>query len=118
MEIDSFRVENEEFDSLPLNQDIRFSCSLQQSGDYLMVPLHLFSGLGKNPFVADQRFTQINFGCRRSITFNESFTVDKNFTIDALPKNISLMMPDTSIIFKRIVEYNASDNRISIPYYP
>jgi hypothetical protein len=113
MEIDSFRLENEEFDSLPLNQDIRFSCSLQQSGDYLMIPLHLFSGLGKNPFVSDQRFTQINFGCRRSITFNEMFTVDKNFTIDALPKNISLIMPDTSIVFKRILEYNASDNRIS-----
>jgi len=113
VEIDSFRVENEEFDSLPLNQDIRFSYTLQQSGDYLMIPLHLFSGLGKNPFVADQRYTHINFGCRKSITFNESITIDKSFGIDALPKNISFIMPDTSIVFKRLLEYNESDNRIT-----
>ena len=113
MQIDSFHVENVEFDSLPLNQDIRFSSPLQKSGDYLMIPLHLFSGLGKNPFVANQRYTNINFGCRKSITFNESFTVDKNFVIDALPGNISFIMPDTSIVFKRMLDYNESENRIT-----
>jgi hypothetical protein len=113
MEIDSFHLENEAFDSLPLNQDIRFSCTLQQSGDYLMIPMHLFSGMGKNPFVAGQRYTHINFGCRKSITFNESFSVDKSFAIDAMPKNISFIMPDTSIVFKRMLEYNETDNRIT-----
>lgn len=113
IQIDSFHVENEEYDSLPLNQDIRFSSALQQSGDYFMLPLHLFSGLGKNPFVSDQRSTHINFGCRKSITFNELFTLDKNFVVDALPKNISFIMPDTSIVFKRILEFSEAENRIT-----
>ena len=113
MQIDSFVVSNLEYDSLPLSQDVRFTYPLQSSGEYLLVPMHLFSGLGLNPFVARNRFTHINFGCRRSITFNQSFIHDKSLVMDAIPKNISLMMPDTSIICKRIVESNTAENRIS-----
>jgi hypothetical protein len=75
--------------------------------------MHLFSGLGLNPFVARNRSTHINFGCRKSIIFNQSFIHDKSLMLDAIPKNISLIMPDTSIICKRIVENNPSENRIS-----
>jgi hypothetical protein len=48
-------VENEDADSMPLVQKIKFSVRVNTSGDYKYFPVNLFQGFGNNPFIADDR---------------------------------------------------------------
>ncbi len=101
MSIDSIKINNLDKDSLPLQSEVKFSYTLQNTGDYLFINLNLFGGLEKNPFVATDRFTDIDFGCRRAIYFDETISLPGGYDIDAVPKNINLIMQDTSIGFRR-----------------
>jgi hypothetical protein len=101
--IDSFKIENLEADTLPLKSHALFNYHLQSTGDYKFINLNLFAGLEKNPFVQDYRFTNINFGTNRNISLSHAYKIPGEYTVDAMPKNISLIMPDTSILFSRKV---------------
>jgi hypothetical protein len=54
-------VSNENVDTLPLQQKFEFKVPLNSSGDYKYFSLNLFQGLEKNPFIADERKTDIDF---------------------------------------------------------
>jgi hypothetical protein len=110
LRVDSLKVENLDNDSLPLNQLIGFTHQLEQSGQYIMLHCNLLSGMEKNPFITNKRFTQINFGCNRSLTFNEAFDIPDNVAPEELPKDIFLIMPDTSISVMRNIQL-APDRR-------
>ena len=102
--IDSVDITNEENDTLPLMQKISFSQKLNSSGVYKFFSTNLFTGLEKNPFVAQNRFCDIFFGANQKYTFSESFFIPDGYGFDELPKNTRMMLPDTSIIFTRIIQ--------------
>ena len=114
MKVDSMKMENLENDTLPLNQMVNFTHQLAQSGDYQMLYFNLFSGIEKNPFIADSRYTQINFGCNRSLKFNENFEIENDLMTEALPKDIHLIMPDTSISVKRFIQLSPDGKNIIV----
>ncbi|MEP7142499.1 MAG: DUF3857 domain-containing protein [Ferruginibacter sp.] len=121
--VDSLTVENEEIDSLPLNQHISFTGKTSSSGDYHYFSTNLFAGLEKNPFIADNRFSDVFFGSNQKYTILGTFTIPPGYGYDELPKNTKMIMPDTSIIFSRImkVEENELSVRITLevkkPFY-
>ena len=48
--------------------------------------------------------TNVDFGYPRSYTIiNEIYKMPAGYKTDALPKNVSMIMPDKSFIFKRVV---------------
>ena len=108
IQIDSLGFENETTDSLPLIQHINFSQKISSSGDYNYFSVNLFAGLDKNPFIGDERFSDIFFGARQKYTITGTFSIPDNYQFDALPKNLKMIMPDTSIIFSRVA--GVSDN--------
>lgn len=112
VKIDSVSIENENTDSLPLKQTIRFNQTLDASGDYRYFTANMFSGLEKNPFVADERFSDIFFGYNQHITIVGNFAIPENYQFEELPKNIRMMMPDTGIVFTRITA--TDENRLSV----
>ncbi|WP_315822805.1 hypothetical protein [Paraflavitalea speifideaquila] len=59
LKVDSITLKNEEVDSLPLTQSIQFSQPINSSGDYKYFSINLFTGLEKNPFLADSRFSDV-----------------------------------------------------------
>ena len=110
--VDSLRVENEDIDSLPLIQHVNFTSKTSSSGDYHYFSANLFSGLEKNPFIADNRFSDVFFGSNQKYTIIARFTIPAGYQFDELPKNTKMIMPDTSIIFSRIMQ--VTDNEISV----
>jgi hypothetical protein len=104
MKMDSLVMHNLDNDSMPLEQQFRFSIPPTVSGDYKLINLNLFTGIAKNPFISDIRFTNIDYGCLQTHVVTEAIALPKSLKIESLPKNIRMIMPDTSISFSRIME--------------
>jgi hypothetical protein len=100
--VDEVNFENLEDDSLPLVQKIKFSQPLNSAGDYQYFSTNIMTGLEKNPFVADTRFSDVFFGCNQTYMIIGNFTLPEGYEFDQLPKNIKMIMPDTSIVASRI----------------
>ena len=111
LHIDSLSIEDQDNDSLPLKQVLDFSSQLNNSGQYTFLTPNLFLGLEKNPFVAEHRFTDVDFGYRQSYMIVGSVEVPDGYTFETLPKNVRMIMQDTSIVLERLMQ--ADDNRLS-----
>ncbi|MDH7464517.1 DUF3857 domain-containing protein [Chitinophagaceae bacterium 26-R-25] len=101
---DSLEIDNLNDDTLNLEQRVNFKQTLNTSGEYVFVDCHLFSGIGKNPFTDDVRFSDVNFGSARVYLANQIINLPANYSVDALPKNIRLITPDTAFTLIRKVE--------------
>ena len=122
--VEDLSFENLDSDSLPLVQKIKFTQSLNSSGDYKHFSANILSGFGENPFVADNRFSDVFFGARQTYLFLGNFSVPEGYELEALPKNMKMIMPDTSIVISRASQFdnNTLQTRIQLefkkPYYP
>ena len=112
--VDSLVFENEETDSLPLIQKFQFTQPTSASGEYRYFSANLFSGLEKNPFVADNRFSDVFFGANQRYNIVGSFTIPEGYVFDELPKPVRMIMPDTGIVFTRLLGVN--ENTLSVRY--
>lgn len=110
--IDSVEIKNEDQDSLPLSQHIRFKGQATVTGDYIFVPVNLFSGFETNPFLAANRFSDINFGYRQNISFSTYIEIPEGYTSDVLPKSLQLVNADKTVIFIREIFNDANTNKI------
>jgi len=123
MKIKNLEVTGENTDTLPLEQKFDFSIPVNSSGDYEYFTLNLFDGLEKNPFIADERRTDIDFNYKQSYMVIGKIFIPDGYQFDDLPKNVKLIMPDTSIVLKRLIQKadNSIDFRITLdftkPYY-
>jgi len=110
--IDSVTLENLDADSLPLTQKVYFNQQLSSSGDYQYFSVNLFTGLEKNLFVADQRISDVFFGMLQNHSVIGNFTIPDGYQFEELPKNIKMIMPDTSIVITRLAQ--AEGNRLML----
>lgn len=124
MTVDDVVFENLESDSLPLVQKVKFSQPLNSSGDYTYFSTNILTGLEKNPFIADNRTCDVFFGRNQSHMIIGNFLIPDGYEVESLPKNILMIMPDTSISIRRTSEVSGSNlmTRIQLefkrPYYP
>ena len=114
LKVDSLHMQNLDNDSLALEQQFNFSTPPIASGDYKLINLNLFTGIAKNPFISDIRFTNIDFGCLQSYTVLEYIDLPALLKIETLPKNLRMIMPDTSITFVRYMD--VKDNVLRVKY--
>jgi len=104
LSISNLKLENLEVDTLPLSQKLTFKLALTGSdGNYIYFNPNLFSGLKTNPFLSEKRTTDIDFGYLTSYSINGLYKIPAGYKIDALPKNLSMVMPDQSMTFRRII---------------
>ena len=114
--IGSLKFENMEVDSLPLLQVIDFNQELTGSDEnYIYFNSNLFTQFRQNPFLSDNRVTDIDFSYPASFALNGTFKIPAGYKTDALPKSATMTMPDNSISFKRIV--SEEDGIIAMRYY-
>lgn len=106
LKIDSFDISGLENDSINLHHQMTASYSLSKSGSYYLLNYNLFTGFDKNPFLADYRFTDIDFGTKYSCVLRGKFQVPEQFTVDALPKNQVLRTGDKTLQVSREVKKN------------
>jgi hypothetical protein len=103
LKITSLKLENADVDSLPLTQTIDFTLDLPGTDEkYIYFNPNLFTSLHENPFISQDRVSDIDFGCSNTYSINGRYKIPAGYKIDALPKNMTLLMPDKSISFKRL----------------
>ena len=110
--IGKFEINNQNNDSLPMEVHFEFMSNLNNAGGYTLLPLNLFSEFNTNSFLADDRFSNVNFGYKQNITLVGHIKLPKNFVVDDMPKPIKLITPDQDIIFSRAITYNKSSNDV------
>jgi hypothetical protein len=103
LKILSVTSENADDDSKPLQQTAQFTYELQQTGDFLFINPQFFSSKKENPFIKDNRKTDIDFGCKQQFNIRFSMSIPENFQLDFIPKSILVRAPDSSFMFKRNV---------------
>ncbi|MDN5286252.1 MAG: hypothetical protein JWR38_2526 [Mucilaginibacter sp.] len=104
LKIASVKFENMDVDTLPLRQTLDFNLELTGADDnYIYFNSNLFTALKTNPFLSENRVTDIDFGYRDNYAITGIFKLPAGYKVDAMPKNISMMIPDKSVVFKRIV---------------
>lgn len=105
-------VSDVESDSMAFKQVANVSGSLSNTGEYSFLPLNIFTGYDHNPFLSDNRFSNINFGYRRFLNMNITFHLPANYSVDELPKSVRMVTPDKDISFLRQIEYDKKSNEI------
>lgn len=114
IKIDSININKKSADSLPLLQQFRFETEGTVNGEYLLINLNQFFGFEKNPFVGENRFTNIHFGTLVNDQLTHIYELPDGFKPEELPKNMNLIMPDKSITFLRSMSYDATTNKLML----
>lgn len=102
--ITGYKRENIDKDTLPLTESFNFQQELTGSDEnYTFINPNLFSSFHTNPFLSETRNSEIDFGSLNYYAINGIYKIPAGYKIESIPKPTSLMMPDTSIAFKRVV---------------
>lgn len=105
-------VNNVRNDSLPLEIKTKFQLSLPHTGEYRSFRINLFNGLRQNPFLAEDRLSDVDFGYGQEYILFGSYTIPPGYVFDEWPPALSLEMPDKSITFTRFID--ADNNLLSV----
>jgi len=104
LSITSLKMDNLEADSLPLTQQVNFKLDLTSSDkDYIIFSPNLFSSMQTNPFLSENRYSDIEFGHTNNYNLTGIYKIPAGYKSDVLPKSISIVMPDQSITCRRMV---------------
>lgn len=104
LKISSLKFDNMEVDSVPLIQNLDFKLDLAGSdGTYIYFNPNLFTGMHTNPFLSENRFSDIDFSYRNYYFTNGNYKLPAGYKTESLPKNMMITMPDQSISFRRLV---------------
>lgn len=115
LKILSLKFENIDIDTLPLKQLINFNLDLTSSdNNYIYFNPILLSSFKTNPFLSTNRFTDIDFGYLNNYFIVGTYSIPQGYKVDALPKSVSMIMPDKSITFKRVA--GEQDGKIMVRY--
>ena len=116
--IDELKLKNEDTDSLPLIQDFDFNGTVKESGEYSYFSINLFSGLGSNPFISDQRVADVFFGTNQSHQIITSIRIPEGYDFEELPKNIKMTLEDNSLSITRMLQAqgNMLSTRITLEF--
>jgi len=106
LQVEDVEFINLDSDSLPLVQKMKFTQPLNTAGEYRYFSVNLLTGLEKNPFVADNRSADVFFGSKQKIEILGSFLIEDGYEFAAPPKNMKMIMPDTSIVVSRLSQVN------------
>ena len=118
LQIEEITINNADVDSLPLEQKVKFSSQLNSSGEYRYFSVNLFSDMEKNPFVADTRVSDVDFGVPQDYVLFGNYTIPQGYVFDGVPENISMTTSDNGIVFNRtiLVESNLLNVRMTIEF--
>jgi hypothetical protein len=111
LQVSDFTQKNEDRDSLPLEHTFKFEVPTDESGEYRYFPVSLFSGLEKNPFIADERVSDITFGVNQKYSLSGIFTIPEGYVFEELPKNLRMVTADKDIIMTRVMQ--ATGNKVN-----
>ena len=115
LNISSLKLLDMDADDKPLTQNIDFTQELTGSDkDYIYFNPNLFTSFRTNPFINETRVSDIDFGHCNSYNITGMYKLPAGYKTDAMPKSISIVMPDQSISCRRTVA--EQDGMVMIRY--
>lgn len=112
LHIDSSSFINTEVDTMPLQQSVWFNQKLSTSGNYTYLSTNLYTGFKENPFISEQRFSDVFYGANQNYEIVGNYFIPDGYRFDAVPRNETMIMPDSSIVFTR--NYSVQSDLISV----
>jgi len=104
LKISAMKFENMDVDTLPLNENIDFKLDLTGSdNNYIYFKPSVFNPMRTNPFLNEKRMTDIDFGYKDDFSLIGSYKIPAGYKTEALPKSITMQMPDKSMTFRRLI---------------
>jgi len=114
LKIDDLKIGNLNEDTAALDQEFKFETPLNSSGEYRYFSTNLFLTFEKNPFIADNRLTDIDFGYAQHYSLAASFTIPDDYKFEELPKSFATKLPESEIVIKRIMEVHGQKLSIQV----
>jgi hypothetical protein len=74
------------------------------------------TGLAKNPFKKDERFTNVNFGYPYLVTVDETIELPANSKVEELPANKRLTTSDRNISIAREITQTGNTIHVKINF--
>jgi hypothetical protein len=102
--LNDIKSRNDEVDSLPFEQTMAFEIPAEENGDYRIININLFTGLQNNPFLAEDRSSDIFFGYNQKFLIRGGYTIPADYVVEELPKNVRMVTPDKSVDLTRIMQ--------------
>ena len=108
LEIGEYEVQNSTDLSKQIveNYDFKTNNAVEIIGDKMYFSPFLFLAITENPFKQEEREYPVDFVFPNQDKFNISLKIPDGYTVETLPKSISVAMPDNLGSFK----YNISNN--------
>jgi hypothetical protein len=109
--INSVKVNEPTQNNTSLTEGLKFTGRLMDA-NFFTLPCHVFAGLNSNPFTADIRIMNIDYNWPRDYSITGNYVLGDSLNTEVLPKNIKIIMPDSSAAFTRTIQQN--ENIISV----
>jgi hypothetical protein len=92
----------------PLTEDFKISLknNVTKANNQLYIHPILFDKYTENPFKADQRVYPVDFTTSRESTQIFNLDIPAGYSIDQLPKNVKMSLPDNTASFQMISSVN------------
>jgi hypothetical protein len=103
IKVDSITEKDADDALKPLTTNFKYRYKLSQTEDYYFLDPFFLASFRKNPFTDTVRTTEIDFGANQYYGTSIYLEVPENFDIAELPTNKLLRMPDSSMMFRRLV---------------
>lgn len=126
MEVDALDIKNQKEYNKPIVESCDFvkENQVERISDKLYFRPSLFMGLTENPFKIEDREYPVDFGYPKSNSLTVNFTVPEGYSVESIPENIALALPDGLGSFKYSIRKNGnqiqfnSSTEINIPVIP
>lgn len=116
-EVDSFKTENLDDDTLPLKISARLKNKYELNGGFYLFNCNLFSNLETNPFTKAKRVSNINFSYPDHLLLELKLKLPPNATIDNTPENTSISDEAQTMRCSRIYSLKDQVAYIRIEFY-
>jgi hypothetical protein len=114
------KLESHKYENTDINTDLPFkgtakitsSAFVNKTDDKMYLNPMLCFGIKENPFKAEERKFDIDFGAPRDEYFQMSLTLPEGYKVEESPKSARLQLPEGAMKFEYLIEIK--DNTISI----
>ncbi len=113
-QIDKLEMQNVDKPSQALNEkfELTIAEAAQQAGNRLYLKPLLTEAITENPFKLTERKYPVDFATNVDHTYIANFTIPEGYTVEEMPKNINLVLPENAAKFSFVVGVNG--NKIQV----
>lgn len=113
-QLEKFNVGEIAKETDPFTESFDFKKPIDEAGDYWVLPMNIFSGLNENPFIAEKRLSEVDFGYKKTVILNYVINLPATKSAGELLKNVQLVNSDKSLTFSRTVSYFENTHQLTI----